>query len=181
MLDIVAICGSLRAASTNGALIDAACSLAPPAMTITRYDIIGALPHFNADLDGDALPGAVTAFRARLKAADGIIISSPEYARGIPGSMKNALDWLVGDGEFESRPVALLGASPRAVHGDAALRLVLNTMGGRVIDDASVTVNLLGGTWTGATIAADAGMAATIRGALEALAAAIESADLTPG
>lgn len=69
-------------------------------------------------------------------------------AWGIPGTLKNALDWLVGDGDFENRPVALLGASARGVAGDAALRLVLGTMGGRVIDAASVTVDLLGGTWT---------------------------------
>lgn len=175
MLDIVAICGSLRAASTNGALIEAARVLAPEGMTITRYDAIGALPHFNADLDGEGLPDVVAVFRARLKAADGIIISSPEYARGIPGTLKNALDWLVGDGDFENRPVALLGASARGVAGDAALRLVLGTMGGRVIEAASVTLNLLGGIWTAAGIAADPSMAGPIRTALAAFAEAIRA------
>ncbi len=177
MLDIVAICGSLRAASTNGALIEAARLLAPKGMAVTRYDAIGTLPHFNADLDGETPPAPVAAFRARLKAADGIIISSPEYARGIPGSLKNALDWLVGDGDFENRPVALLGASARAVAGDAALRLVLGTMGGRVIEAASVTVDLLGGNWTGAAIAADPGKATAIRRALGALAEAVGRRD----
>lgn len=170
-LDVLAICGSLRAASTNGALLDAAQLLAPEGMRITRYDAIGTLPHFNADLDTDQPPGPVAAFRTRIQAADALIVSSPEYARGIPGTLKNALDWLVGDGNFENRPVALLGASARAVHGDAALRLVLNTMGGRVIEDASATVNLLGGTWTARRILADVEMAAAIRRALGALAA----------
>ncbi|MCC6920431.1 MAG: NAD(P)H-dependent oxidoreductase [Alphaproteobacteria bacterium] len=174
MLDIVAICGSLRAASTNGALIEAARLLAPAGMTVTRHDAIGTLPHFNADLDGPGLPEPVAAFRARLKAADGIILSSPEYARGIPGTLKNALDWLVGDGDFENRPVALLGASARGVAGDAALRLVLGTMGGRVIEAASVTVDLLGGTWTAERIAAEDAMARALRDALAAFGAEIE-------
>lgn len=111
MLDIVAICGSLRAASTNGALIEAARLLAPAGMTVTRHDAIGTLPHFNADLDGPGLPEPVAAFRARLKAADGIIISSPEYARGIPGTLKNALDWLVGSSTLYGMPIVVLSAS----------------------------------------------------------------------
>lgn len=176
-LDIVAICGSLRAHSTNAALLDAARILSPKDMTITRLDVIGTLPHFNADLDTDDPPPPVAAFRARLKIADGLILSSPEYARGIPGTLKNALDWLVGDGEFEKRPVALLNGSVRAVHGDAALRLVLGTMGGRVVDPACATLNLLGGDWTGASIAEDAAMSETIKSALDAFASAIRSAE----
>lgn len=174
-LDILAICGSLRAHSTNAALLDATRMLSPATMTITRFDAIGTLPHFNADLDTTEPPPPVAAFRARLKKADGLIISSPEYARGIPGTLKNALDWLVGDGDFENRPVALLNASARAVHGDAALRLVLGTMGGRVVEPACATLNLLGGEWTAAAIAADAAMSGTIRSALSALGSAIRA------
>ncbi|HEV2652693.1 MAG TPA: NADPH-dependent FMN reductase, partial [Rhizomicrobium sp.] len=137
---VLAISGSLRAVSTNTALLKAAIALAPDGMTIELYDGLGSLPHFNPDIDVEPRPAAVADLRRRIADVDGLLISSPEYARGVPGSLKNALDWLVSSEEFAGKPVAFLHASVRAVASQAALRLILETMAARVIEDATITV-----------------------------------------
>src|SRR6185369_1594076 len=111
-----AISGSLRAASSNTAVLVAASRLAPPGVTIELHEGIGALPHFNPDLDNATPPEAVVRFRKSIGAVDGLLISSPEYARGVPGTLKNALDWLVGSFEFPNKFIALINTSPRAIH-----------------------------------------------------------------
>jgi NAD(P)H-dependent FMN reductase len=88
-------------------------------------------------------PPIVLDLFARVGKADGLLICCPEYARGIPGTFKNALDWLVGSSEFPDKPVALFNTSPRASAAQAALRLVLQTMSARLIEEASLTVDLL--------------------------------------
>ena len=81
---LLAFSGSLRKASTNTVLLGAAALLAPDGMTIEIYDGLAGLPHFNPDLDVDPLPASVADLRARVGAADGLLFSSPEYARGVP-------------------------------------------------------------------------------------------------
>ena len=102
-MQILAISGSLRAASSNTAVLRAATALAPPDVQIVLYSGIGELPHFNPDLEGREL-SPVLDFRARIQAADGVLIACPEYAHGVPGAMKNALDWVVGSSEFLGKP-----------------------------------------------------------------------------
>jgi NAD(P)H-dependent FMN reductase len=165
--------GSLRARSSNTELLEAARLLAPDGIEIERYDGIGRLPHFNFDLDNDEPPDPVLDLRAQVGAADGLLISCPEYARGIPGSFKNALDWLVGSSEFTNIPIALFNASPRASDAQAALRLVLTTMSARIVDEASMTVSLLAKDLDAAAIAADADLAGAISASLKAFAGAI--------
>ena len=167
---LLAISGSLRAVSTNTALLKAAMQLAPPQVRIELYDGPAVLPHFNPDDDVEPLPPAVVAWRAKVAAADGLLISSPEYARGIPGSLKNALDWLVSGPEHPGKPVAFFHASERGVASQAALRLVLETMGTRIIDSACITINLLGTEKDAATVVANPDYAAKIIGALNAFA-----------
>ncbi len=99
-LNVLAISGSLRAASSNGALLTAATSHAPVGVEIEIYRNMGALPHFNPDDDGENAPAIVADLRARVGAADGLLICTPEYAHGLPGSLKNLLDWLVSGGEL---------------------------------------------------------------------------------
>jgi len=111
-MNVVAISGSLRSGSSNAALLRAAAALAPAGMEFVFYEALGNLPHFNPDLDTDTPPKSVKELRALLAACDGVLISSPEYVHGIPGSMKNALDWLVSSGELYGKPVVLLTASP---------------------------------------------------------------------
>lgn len=114
-IQLLAVSGSLRAASSNTALLTAAEPLAPAGVAVSLYTGIGDLPHFNPDVE-DELPSPVKDWRARVGAADGLLIACPEYARGVPGAFKNALDWLVGGPEFVGKPVALFNASPRASH-----------------------------------------------------------------
>lgn len=140
---ILAISGSLRRCSSNSILLRAARVLAPEGIEIALYDGLGDLPHFNPDLEG-LEPPAVPHFRQKLKAADGVLISSPEYAHGVPGSLKNALDWIVGSGELADKPVALLNASPRATHAQASLEETITVMSARVIKEASLTIPVQG-------------------------------------
>jgi chromate reductase len=132
---VLAIPGSLRATSSNAALVRAAARVAPPGLDILLYEGLGALPHFSPDLDADPLPMPVRDLRARIGAADALFISSPEYAHGMPGSLKNALDWLVSALEALDKPVLLVSASPGgAAHAHAQLIEVLRTMNLRLVD-----------------------------------------------
>jgi chromate reductase, NAD(P)H dehydrogenase (quinone) len=174
-MKIVAISGSLRATSLNTAVLQAASRLAPAGVTIEIFDGIGNLPFFNSDLDGDRLPPEVAEFRTVIGEADGLLISSPEYARGVAGVMKNALDWLVASFEFPNKPIALINTSPRATHALAALTITLETMSARLVQDASITLPLLGTTNDAASIATNAEFAAPLRSALERYVHAIRS------
>lgn len=111
---------------------------------LTRYSQLGDLPYFNPDLDvdDDRLPTVVRTFRTQIGQVDGILISSPEYAHGVPGVLKNALDWLVGSVEFPYKPVALINISPRSVHAHASLAEILTTMSAKLINDPALTIDL---------------------------------------
>lgn len=144
-VSIIALAGSLRAASSNRLLLEAARLLAPGGVKISCCEVIGALPHFNPDDCQDGrLPAPARQWREIVARTDGILISCPEYAGGLPGAFKNALDWLVGGPEFYNKPIAILNASPRSISAQSALRLILNTMSARVVEEASVTIALLG-------------------------------------
>jgi Predicted flavoprotein len=174
-LEFLAISGSLRHASSNSALLRAAAMLAPPGTRITPFEGLGGLPYFNPDLDTNPPPPAVRDFRERIAAADGLVISSPEYAHGVPGVLKNALDWLVGGDEIVGKPVGLLNASPRAVHAQASLVEILQTMAAGVVPAARVSVPLLGRNLDAAAIAADPELAVMVYRALAALASVAEA------
>jgi NAD(P)H-dependent FMN reductase len=162
---ILAISGSLRALSSNTALLQAAALVAPPGIEIALYSNLGQLPHFNPDLDGNDVHPAVTDFRQRVKQADAVIFSVPEYAHGLPGVLKNALDWAVGSGEFVEKPVALFNASPRGTYAQGQLTETLTVMTARVLP--GVTLPLTGNRTTAEQIAADPTMAAMLREALD--------------
>jgi NAD(P)H-dependent FMN reductase len=132
-MKIIAICGSLRARSSNLALLRAAAKIAPE---VEIYEGLASLPHFNPDDDeeGATPPPEVASLRALLATGDGILISTPEYAHGLPGSLKNMLDWLVSDGALVDKPVAILSASPiGGQFAQASLVETLRTMNWRVV------------------------------------------------
>ena len=115
-LRILAIPGSLRPRSTNLLLLESAAILATSDMAGTEmrpeiFPDLGDIPLFNPD--GTDLPAAVATLRASIEAADAVIFSTPEYAHGLPGALKNALDWLVGGIELTDKPVVLFNASDR--------------------------------------------------------------------
>ena len=143
---ILAISGSLRASSSNTALLQAAAALAPQDVEVIPYDGLGDLPHFNPDLDGETVAPAVSRWRSKLRDADGVVFSVPEYAHGVPGVLKNALDWVVGSGEFVDKPVTLFNASPRGTYAQASLTETLTVMSAKVVPEASVTLQLSGET-----------------------------------
>ena len=143
MIHLLAISGSLRVASLNSMLLRALNRIAPNNVRISLYSGMGCLPLFNPDLELSD-PPAVTDLREQLTRADGVIIASPEYAHGVSGVIKNALDWMVSNESFVNKPVMLLNASPRATIALQSLRETLITMSARVIDDAYVAVPILG-------------------------------------
>jgi NAD(P)H-dependent FMN reductase len=168
-MNVLAIPGSLRAASINAAFCRAASRLAPPPLRISVYAGLGALPLFNPDLEADP-PRPVQEFRAAVANARALLIASPEYAHGIAGVLKNSLDWLVSFEGFIGKPVVLVNTSPRAHHAYDALREVLQTMSADILSDACMTLPLLGGSITEEAIVSSAELASRIREALRCLA-----------
>jgi chromate reductase len=167
-IHLVALPGSLRAMSSNRSVLEAAALLAPAGVVITMANP-GGLPHFNPDLEEDGLISEAAEWRNQVAGSDGMILSCPEYAGGIPGAFKNALDWLVAEPGFYLKPVAILGASQRSVLAQDALRTVLRTMSADVVDDASKTLPLLGAAMTAEDVAGNAPMSEALRVSLAAL------------
>jgi len=173
---ILAISGSLRAASSNRTLLEAAAMLAPDGVDLVFYDGLAALPHFNPDLDtvrdDPKLPPPVRELRALVGASHGVLISSPEYAHGVPGSLKNALDWLVGGSEMPGKPVALVNASPHSTFAQASLAETLRTMSADVVSGSPFLAPLAGRRLDAAGAAADPKVSAALVAVLRALARA---------
>ena len=117
---IVAVSGSLRAASSNTSVLRALSNMAPNNVTIAIYNGLDALPFFSPERDTEEAHPAVATLRRLLNEADAVIICTPEYAFGVPGVLKNALDWTVSSGNFSKKPLALISASPLATGADKA-------------------------------------------------------------
>jgi len=144
LLNIIAISGSLRAASTNSALVAALARNAPPGCRVTVYDGLGRLPIFNPDDEGERTPAEASKLIDAVTHADGVIVSCPEYAHGVPGGLKNALDWLVSRDAAVSKPAMLVHASPRSLFARAALAEVMRTMSFALYEGAALEIVLLG-------------------------------------
>ena len=111
---IVGIAGSLRKGSLNRALLNAAVELAPSALTIVPHGL-SEIPLYDGDIEAVALPAAVDELRTAVRHADGILVATPEYNHGVPGVLKNAIDWLSrppGSSALREKPCAIIGASP---------------------------------------------------------------------
>ena len=162
---ILALSGSLRAASNNTLLLRAVARIAPQDIQVTVYPSLGDLPLFNPDIEFPH-PPTVAALREAINSADAILIASPEYAHGVSGVMKNALDWMVGNESFVNKPVMIFNASPRATHAHESLRETLKTMSAKVIDAACITIPLLGSGMTEDNIAQHSVMVASVVEAL---------------
>ncbi len=136
-ISILAVSGSLRSGSSNEAVITTAATLVAGEVDVIIYRGLGSLPHF----DGSELPPSeVAGFRRLLMEADGVLICSPEYAFGVPGSLKNALDWTVSTGEFAGKPVALITAATGGDKAHASLRLTLTALSAHVVEDATLLI-----------------------------------------
>jgi chromate reductase len=142
-LKILAIAGSLRTASVNAAFLRTVAHQAPPTVRVQVFTGLGELPLFNPDIAPQGQASVMRLYR-QVEQADALLIASPEYAHGISGVMKNALDWLVGYEGFVGKSVAVVNTSPRAHHAFDALKEVLQTMSARIIEPASISFGLLG-------------------------------------
>jgi NAD(P)H-dependent FMN reductase len=165
---VLALCGSLRSVSMNAALLRATARLAPADIRVEMFGGIGLLPLFNPELEA-GMPAPVRALHEQVASSDALLIASPEYAHGVTGVLKNALDWLVSFEGFVDKRVAIFNASPRSVHADAQLREILTTMSADLDADACLALPFRG---TGITEQGilDSGHAADIRRALALLA-----------
>ena len=144
-------------------------SFATDDCVIEVFDGVGGLPHFN---DAEITPEPVREFKEKIRQSDAVLICTPEYAFGIPGSLKNALDWTVASGEFVDKPVGLVTASSQGEKGHAALLLVLSAISAKVVDEATLLIPFVRTKLDSAGRVKDPGLAARLRKAVEALAAA---------
>ncbi|KAA0994202.1 NAD(P)H-dependent oxidoreductase [Dyadobacter sp. UC 10] len=124
-MNLLGISGSLRTESTNTIILRAVESLLPENTSFQIFQGLDEIPHF---IPGVEDPHGVVKFKTALRQADGIMICTPEYAFGVPGTLKNALDWTVATGEFNEKPVSAISASPLHTGGDKALASLLLTL-----------------------------------------------------
>ena len=142
-VQLLGVSGSLRVASTNTRLLVAATHLAPAEVDFRLTTNVARLPLFSPDFEPSDID-VVDQWVQEMRAADGVMISTPEYAGGYPGALKNAFDWLVGTDAYISKPFMLLNASPRSTIAQDTFATVLETMSGVHIESASTTIPLLG-------------------------------------
>jgi chromate reductase len=165
--NLLAISGSLRAASINSAVVRALPLISERAH-VSVYEGLGDLPHFNPDLDGTRPPEPVTDLRARAHAAEGLILSVPEYAFGIPGTFKNALDWIVPRLVLAGKPVAVLKVShpSRGLHVNEALKLVLTALAAEIVEHPALDIPVRSTQIAGGAVV-DRAVLAALRSAVE--------------
>lgn len=137
-VELLFVSGSLQRVSANRALLSTAAECAPERTHVCAFEGIADLPHFNPDLDGDDI-AALTDWRAAIARSDAVVIATPEYAHSLPGSLKNALDWIVGSGELYDKPVALMSAGTSGGRRSLdALAQTLRAQGARIEAQLSV-------------------------------------------
>ncbi|GAB3543221.1 NADPH-dependent FMN reductase [Spirosoma fluminis] len=142
-MNFLAISGSLRATSTNTSILRAAAALVPQGVTVTLYNGLDDLPHFSPERDGEHSPAPVTQLRTLLQQADAVLICTPEYIHGMPGVLKNMLDWVVSSGEFVHKPVGIISAGPSDTGGSrahASLTHTLEVMTAHLTDKTSLII-----------------------------------------
>jgi NAD(P)H-dependent FMN reductase len=166
---LLAISGSLRTHSVNTAVLRTAAQVAPAHVEVLLYEGLGQLPHFNPDLDGPESPAAVAEFRRQVAGAHGVLICSPEYAHGIPGTLKNALDWLVSYEPFSEKRIGILNARPRATFAIAALRETLRTMNAQIVEAACIALPLDNNRQDETSLLANREVVALLRTAIDAM------------
>ena len=156
VIHILAISGSLKSTSANTGILRTIIKIVPKNVVVKIFDGLDKLPHFNPDSTVDI--ESVNNFREQLRLADGVIISTPEYAFGVPGVLKNALDWVVSSGELNEKPVVAISASPLYSGGDkalASLLLTLTALGTHIDANSSLSIANVKSKMTGAGVCSD--------------------------
>jgi chromate reductase len=143
MKKILAISGSLRQGSSNHSILKYLGSITPADIEYTIYNDMALIPPFDPGLDTDTPPSSVASLRQLLTEADGVIICTPEYAFGVPGSLKNMLDWMVSSSTLVDKPVALITASLGGEYAHGSLLLTLGAITANVIPDATLLIQFI--------------------------------------
>jgi chromate reductase, NAD(P)H dehydrogenase (quinone) len=170
---LLTVSGSLRAGSSNAVLLSAVERLAPADVVVSAYTGVAILPAFNPDVEESEspLPEPVMQWRAAIADADAVLISSPEYVHGIPGALKNALDWIVGGSEIVGKPVGVLSASAASRFAHPQLIEVLKTMSAAIVPEATVVIDIPRRGVDVEQLVIDPAFAPALRKAVEALLA----------
>ena len=136
--NILAISGSLREGSSNNIIIDLVAGMIPDNIEYNIYKGLGSIPAFD---DSDNEP--VNHFRQMVREADAVLICTPEYAFGVPGALKNALDWTVSTGDFDQKPVGLITASSVGDKGHASLINTLTALGTNRLEEGTLLISFI--------------------------------------
>ena len=167
-IKIVAVSGSLRASSSNAAVLNAIEKMAPDEVDFFIYKGLATLPHFD---DATEIPEAVSLWRKYLREADAVLVCSPEYAFGVPGSLKNAFDWTVGSGELVNKPLALITASTGGEKAHAAWLQIFTALSATIPEGAALLIPYVRSKLNAAGDITDASTLAAIQTVLEKLLA----------
>ena len=144
------------------------------------YEGLASLPHFNPVLDDEDSSSTVKEFRKLLSAVHGVIICTPEYAFGVPGSLKNALDWTVSSGDFTNKPVAIITAFLGGEKAHAALLNIFTALSSRVAEEATLLIPFIRTKLNDHGELSDRGTLQSVQGVLNALLASVEKQLLYP-
>ena len=125
---ILGICGSLQAHSKNLDLLRVAATSVPPGVELVIFDGLADLPHFSPDIESSGVPESVRRWRQALADGDAVLVACPEYGFSLPGSLKNAIDWVIGSGELEEKVVAITAAVPGPERGRRGLQALADTL-----------------------------------------------------
>jgi chromate reductase, NAD(P)H dehydrogenase (quinone) len=174
---VLAISGSMRRHSTNHGLISAIRDLAKGQLDIELYNDLTTLPHFNPDEDNEHVALVVTEFRKKVQAADGVIVCTPEYAMGVPGTLKNALDWCVSSSTFSKKPVLLITASSVGEKGHASLLDTLRIIEANVPDEQQLLISFVKAKVTADGVITDKATFAEVQRVLSVFVSSVNSTD----
>jgi NAD(P)H-dependent FMN reductase len=166
IIKILAISGSLRANSSNNTIIKAVAGMAPAGVQFTIYTGLAQIPPFD---DSQEASPAVADFRQQLQLADGIFICTPEYAFGVSGVLKNALDWTVSSGELVNKPLALVTAATGGEKAHAALLLTFTALSSSIPEGGELVISYVRSKLDANGNVSDAATAAKLQSVLEAL------------
>jgi chromate reductase, NAD(P)H dehydrogenase (quinone) len=137
---IVGVCGSIREQSSSQVVLDEFVRMLPSGFAFEQYRALASIPAFDGS---DVDPSPVKSFKTMIKNADGIVICTPEYAFGVPGALKNALDWTVGTGEFVNKPIALITASSQGEKGHESLQHTLRAISATLHPESTLLISFV--------------------------------------
>ena len=179
-INVLAICGSTRQSSSNHHLIKAITDLGADIFQVRVLEGLTDIPHFNPDLDMEpgSAPAAVQEFRAQLAAADAVLICTPEYAIGVPGTLKNAVDWTVSSMHFSRKPVALITAGTSGYKAHQSLLGTLLIIESKISEDAQLVIPGVKTKVSAEGVITDEGTLMQVRKLVQSLAAVAAGAEV---